>query len=103
MLIFLGEILSSVKWLAVIAIVIGAIFSSIETKKIKGEFNSAYVFAFLAAIVSAVGNTISKHAIVTLPALTVGAIGYFATLPLYFIFLKDKQVLNETRSGCLVI
>ncbi|MFH0979702.1 MAG: EamA family transporter [Candidatus Roizmanbacteria bacterium] len=96
--IFLGEILNSIKWLAVIAIVIGAIFSSIETKKIKKGFNSAYIFAFLAAIVSAVGNTISKYAINNLSALTVGAVGYFATLPLYFIFLKDKQVLNEVRS-----
>ena len=75
----------------------GAIFSSIETKKIRGGFNSAYVFAFLAAIVSAVGNTISKHATVTLPALTVSAIGYFATLPLYFIFLKDKGVVSEVK------
>ncbi|KKQ24096.1 MAG: hypothetical protein US40_C0011G0011 [Candidatus Roizmanbacteria bacterium GW2011_GWC2_37_13] len=95
--IFLDESLSTMKWLAVGMIVIGAIFSSIESKKTKSGFNTAYFFALLATIFASVGNTIVKHATVVLPALTVGSIGYFFTLPFYFIFLKDKGVSLEVK------
>lgn len=95
--IFLGEVLTPLKWLAIVMIVAGAIFSSIEGKKTKSGFNRAYIFAVLAAVVSAAGNTISKFATAVLPAITVSSIGFFATLPFYFLFLRDKKVLEETK------
>lgn len=96
---FLGENLMPLKWLAIFMIVVGAVFSSIEGKKTKQGFNYAYIFAVLASVISAAGNTISKHATTVLPAITVSSIGFFATLPFYFIFLKDKEVLEETKKS----
>ena len=97
--IFLKENLSSLKWLAIIFIVAGAILSSWENKKTKSRFNQAYIFVLLAAIISAFGNTISKYAMIDLPALTVQVIGYFAALPLFLLFLKDKEVFKEVKNS----
>ena len=95
--IFLKESLSSLKWLAIIFIVTGAILSFWENKKTKSRFNRAYIFALFAGIISAFGNTISKYAMTDLPALTVQIIGYFAGLPLFLIFLRNKQVFQEVK------
>jgi len=94
-IIILKESLTSMKWLAIIFIVGGAILSSFERKKNKESFNIAYVYALLAAIVSALGNTIAKYAMGSMPGLTVQAIEYFVTVPLYIILLKNKQVRSE--------
>ncbi|KKP86044.1 MAG: Conserved hypothetical membrane protein, DUF6 family [Candidatus Roizmanbacteria bacterium GW2011_GWA2_35_8] len=96
--IFLGEVVSPLKWMATALIVIGAILSSRETGKIKSSFNMAYFYAILAALFSAVGGVVSKYATVHTPTLTVSAIGYFFTFPLYFIFLKSPSIFKEVRS-----
>ena len=96
--IFLTETVSPLKWMATVLIVIGAILSSRETGKTKSTFNMAYFYAILAALFSAVGGVVSKYATVHTPTLTVSAIGYFFTLPLYFIFLKNRSIFKEVRS-----
>jgi drug/metabolite transporter (DMT)-like permease len=90
---FLNESLGPSKWLAVVLIVMGAILSSWESKKTK--FNKGYLLVLLAALLSALGNTVAKYAMSGLPSLTVNTIGFFGTIPLYIILLMQKDVLKE--------
>lgn len=94
---FLNETLSPSKWMAIGLIVAGAILSSWEKKKTTG-FNKGYLLVIAAAIFSAMGNTIAKHAMSGLPSLTVNTIGFFGSVPLYFILLAQKGVFNEVKT-----
>jgi transporter family protein len=95
---FLGESISQLRWLGIILIVFGAIGATWEGKGLK--ITRSYVLlAVLAAIVSAVGNTVSKYAMLGLPPLAVNSIGYFATVPLYIFLLTKKEVFREVKSN----
>ncbi len=94
---FLNETLSPNKWVAIGLIVAGAILSSWDNKKSVG-FNKGYLFVIAAAILSALGNTVSKYAMSGLPALTVSTIGFFGSVPLYFILLAQKGVFKEVKT-----
>ena len=96
--IFLGESLSSLKWLAIFFIVVGGILSGWEAKKGKLKtFNKAYIFALLAAVFASLGNVISKQAMVYWTPMTVQTAGYLMALPLYLLFLFNKQVAEEAK------
>lgn len=96
-IIFLKETLSPLKWLAIFSIVAGAVLSTYEEKKSKLGFNKAYIFALFAAIFASVGNVLSKQAMVYWTPMTVQVVGYLATLPLFLLFLINKQVAQETK------
>ena len=95
--IFLKETLTVSKWLAIFLIVSGAILSTWEGKKTKTGFNKAYFFALLAAIFASIGNVISKQAMIYWTPMTVQVVGYLFTLPLFLLFLLNKEVLLETK------
>ena len=95
--IFLGEVLTGVKWMAIVAIVLGAVLSTWESKKTGKGVNRGYVFVLLATVCSAIGNVLSKQAMVYWPALTVQVAGFMVALPFYLMFMKNKQVYTEVR------
>lgn len=94
--IFLGEELTAPKWLAIFLIVIGAALCSRENKG-KHRQNRAYFFILLAALSSAVGTVISKVVLLTIEPLTVYALSFYATLPLYLLLLIKKDVWREVK------
>lgn len=94
--IFLGESLPRLKWLAIFLIVAGAVLSSWEGSK-NGRFNRAYLFILLAATCSAVATVISKAALGTIKPLTVYALSFYASLPLNFLLLIKKGVWSEVK------
>jgi drug/metabolite transporter (DMT)-like permease len=93
---FLNESLSLYKWVAIGIIVTGAILSSWESKRT--SFNKGYFLVVVAAVLSAIGNTVAKHAMSGLPSLTVNTIGFFGSVPLYIFLLTQKGVLKEVKS-----
>ncbi len=98
---FLNETLNSQKWIGIVMIVIGAFLSSWEVKSRKKEFNKAYLFALIAALLSALGNAVSKYAMNGLPSLTVNSIAFYATIPLYLVLLKNREVFREVGANIL--
>ena len=98
---FLGETLNSQKWLGILFIVIGAFLSSWEGKGNKNGFKKAYVFAIIAALLSALGNAVSKYAMSDLPSLTVNSIAFYATIPLYLVLLRNEEVFKEVKENLL--
>lgn len=95
--IFLGEELTWIKWIAIASIVLGAVLSTLEGKKIKKGINRGYLFVLLATICAALGNVLSKQAMVYWPALTVQVGGFMVALPFYLMFMKNKQVFIEVK------
>lgn len=96
--IFLGEVLNVSKWLAIFLIVVGAIICSWE-KEGGWRFNPVYLLAGFAAIAGATGNVISKFALREITPLTVYALSYCASLPLYLLLLTKKGVFKEVRTS----
>ena len=95
---FLGESITPLKWLGIILIVSGAIGATWEGKGLK--ITKPYVFlAILAAIISALGNTVSKYAMTGLPPLAVNSVGYFFTVPFYIFLLTKKEVFREVKAN----
>jgi len=93
---FLGEHLTSFKWLAIFLIVTGAAICSWENKP-GSRFNFAYILAVLAAIFQAIGNVVSKFAMKEISPLTIYVICFYASLPLYLILLTKRGVLTEVK------
>lgn len=96
--IFLKESITTVKWLAIILIVAGAILSSWDGKKIRNGLNKTYLYALLAALFGSVGNIFAKTAMVYWPALTVQTAGFLIAFPLYLSLLFNKKVLFEVKN-----
>jgi len=96
--IFLNEVLSINKWLAILLVVAGAILCTWEKKKKRG-FNQAYLYAFVATCFGAVGNIIVKFSTTNTHALVVNSISFFATFPLFLLMLKNKEVYIEVKNN----
>ena len=89
------ETLKATQWIGILVIVSGATLSSLGGHHHKKEVQTAYLFALLAALLSAVGNALSKYAMNGLPPLTVNCIAFYVSIPLYVFLLKDKKVVEE--------
>lgn len=93
------EIVLPVKWLGIILITIGGIFSSFENKRVKKGFDKVYLFAFISAIFALFGNIISKYAMIKIPPLTVLLIQFYGSFLLYGLFLLNKNIFNEVKNN----
>ena len=89
------ETLKATQWIGILVIVSGATLSSLGGHHHKKEVQTAYLFALLAALLSAVGNALSQYAMNGLPPLTVNCIAFYVSIPLYVFLLKDKKVVEE--------
>lgn len=97
-LLFLNEGLSLFKWTGIVTIVLGAVLSSLGGESHKRDTKIAYLFALIAAVCAAVGNALSKYAMVDLPPLSVNSIAYFTTIPFYLFLLRNTAVRHEVVS-----
>lgn len=94
----LGEIISLQKWVAIILVIMGALLASWEgNKKESGRFNLAYLLVILSAFAAALGDILSKFALVKISPFGVYFWSSFASLPIIFIFLGRKAVRNELK------
>lgn len=96
--IFLREILTVYKWIAILLIATGAVICSWE-KKSGWRFNPVYLLAGFAAIAGATGNVISKFVLREITPLTVYALSFYASLPLYLLLLTKKEVFKEVKTS----
>lgn len=96
--IFLGESLVMAKWLGIFLIVGGAGLCSWENKG-RGGFKKTYILVILAAIISAVGDVISKLAMKEFSGLAIYVISFYASLPLYGWLLRKEGVWLEVREN----
>lgn len=97
-IIFLGESLSGIKWLAILLTVAGAVLCSWEGKG-RGRFNRVYLLVVLAAVLGAVGNIISKFTLKQVEPLALYAIAFYASFPLYLLLLAKREVWQEVRTS----
>jgi len=93
----LKEIVTQDLWIAIIFIVTGGILSSWEKTSKKGV-NMAYIYTILATVIAAFGNVLTKMAVEGMPALTANSVGYFFTLPIYFLLLTNKKTRLEVKN-----
>ncbi len=96
--IFLNEVLSGSKWLAIFLIVSGAVLASWENKK-NGKFDPVYLLVVLAAMVNAVGNVASKFATIQINALSLYPLSFLGSLPLHLWLLTKKEVSLEIKTN----
>lgn len=94
---FLGESLTNLKWLAILFIVIGAIICSWDSKKDKTVFDLTYFLIILSALLAALGDLFSKFALKEINPFTVYLLSYYATLPLFITLLFKKGVIQELK------
>lgn len=96
--IFLNEIISGSKWLAIFLIALGAILCTWE-KKANGRLNAAYLLVVLSAFLAAMASVMSKFATLQIDALAVYPISFFGSLPFYLPLLLKKEVMEEVKTG----
>jgi transporter family protein len=98
-ILFLGERLTSLKWLAIILIVTGAIICSWEKTKNSrlSRFNPAYLLVILAALVTSIGSVISKVALSEISPLAVYIISFYASLPIFLLLLTRQDIRQEIK------
>ncbi len=97
-IVFLGEVLTQSRWLAIFLIVGGTIICSWERKTHK-KINSAYVLVILAAMVAAVGNVLTKMAASEIEAMAIFALAVYGCIPFYLLFLIKKEVRAEVKKS----
>lgn len=93
---FLHEVISLSKGLAILLIILGGFFISLEFKKTaKEKLNSAYLWIILAAVASAGGNLVSKIAVAEINPFAVYFISALAGAPFYLSLLIKTKVREE--------
>jgi len=95
--IFLGETLSIIKWLAIIMIVVGTILCSYEKTNDKkvSRFNIMYLLVILAALCNSLGSIVSKIAVGSINPFVANLIAVYAGAPLFLTLLLKKEVSQE--------
>lgn len=97
-IIFLGELLSAGKWLAILLIVSGAMICSWEKINDHQEgFNKVYLLIVLSALAAAAGDILSKFALVKINPYAVYIWSAVVVIPLMFTFLANQKVRAELR------
>lgn len=95
---FLQETINPLKWLAIFLIVIGAFLCSYEKGKRVKDLGS-YWWVILSTIMSAIGNIFSKLAVKQIEALTVLALTFYVTFPVFlFLFFRNKEINQEVKN-----
>ena len=96
---FLGEMLSTIQWLAILIVVIGAI--SISFRKVNGNFytlNKAFPILVSASIFTALAHISGKYALATIEVEFVYAIRNFCMATFLAIFCRPKDALTAFKA-----
>lgn len=96
--IFLNEIISGPKWLAIFLIATGAALCTWE-KRVNGRFNVAYLLVVASAFLAAIGNVTSKFVTSQIDPLTVYPLSYFGSLPFYLFPLYKREIRTEIKTN----
>lgn len=96
---FLGESLSLLKWIAVFLVVVGAYLCSLENSQKINRFNPVYLLIITCAFLSAIAGCLSKSASSSLNPIWVYLFSWFGNLPIFFLLLLKKEVKDEVKAA----